>query len=271
MKRVNLLLVLLALVSVANAGMLFDAGSDTGKGGGPSGTIVDSSGTSELYYYNSNGATDSLSPDSYTVSTTLATTWNGCNAYSSVYFEGADDPEAHHPVADLGFDIHDPSVAYSVTWRIKLENAGTITAGKTVFSMYWREGTGEDSGQGFKQGIASIQVKTSGDQGADNDTNPLMLYDTVFTMGEWHDVTLTLGATTGVARNRKVFLDGQEVQDITWANYWNYNAAEAFMSFGQENPEVASDYSIDYIEVVPEPATLAILGLGGLLLRRRRA
>ena len=51
MKRVNLLLVLLALVSVANAGMFFDAGSDKAGYSDTPGSIVDASGTSEFFYY----------------------------------------------------------------------------------------------------------------------------------------------------------------------------------------------------------------------------
>ncbi len=276
MKRVNLLLVLLALVSVANAGMFFDAGSDKSGYSDTPGSISDAtgSGATEFWYYDNSGgkvgADLSLNADSYTVSTQISNTWD-CNAYSRVFFDGVNDPATHHQVADLGFNIHDPSVAYSVTWRVKLENALIGNPSRSVFSMYWREGVGEDSGQGFKQGIASIAIKADNPGMADNATNPLKLYNTVFTMGEWHDITLTLDATTGVARSRKVLLDGAEVANITWANYWNYNGAEAMMSFGQQNPDTSVDYSIDYVEVVPEPATLAILGLGGLLLRRRRA
>ncbi len=276
MKRVKLLLVLLALVSVANAGMFFDAGSDAGKGGysDTPGSITDATGpgASEFWFYDGGlDATSSLQADSYTVTQPITSDWTLNNAYSRVFFEGTNDAGGTHPVADLGFNIHDPSVAYSVTWRVKIDNALIGNPARRVFSMYWREGVGEDSGQGFVQGIASIGIKADAAGMADNASNPLKLYDTVFTLGEWHDITLTLDATTGVARNRKVFLDGQEVQDITWANYWNYNGAEAMMSYGVQNPDVGTTYSIDYIEVVPEPATLAILGLGGLLLRRRRA
>ena len=274
MKRVKLLLVLLALVSVANAGMFFDAGSDKGGYSDTPGSITDAtgSGASEFWFYDGgDDATTSLEADSYTVTQPITSDWTKNNAYSRVFFEGTNDAGGTHPVANLGFNIHDPSVAYSVTWRVKIDSALIGSTSRSVFSMYFREGTGEDSGQGFKQGIASFGIKADAPGMADNASNPLKLYDTVFTMGEWHDITLTLDATTGVARSRKVFLDGVEVQDITWANYWNYNGAEAMMSYGVQNPDVGTTYSIDYIEVVPEPATLAILGLGGLLLRRRKA
>ncbi len=249
MKRVIRILAILLLATMVSADMSFDAGSDAGKGGysDTSGCIVDAGSGSEFYYYNTNGATESLSGDYYTVAAQLGVDWNHANAYSLVFFEGAET--SSHPVANLGFDIHDPSVAYSVTWRIKIDNAVIGNTARSVFTFYWREGTGEDSGQGFVQGIATFGPKAENTGPADNTTNPLKLFDTVFTMGVWHDVTLTLDATTATARTRKVYLDGVEIQDITWASYWNYNAAEAMMSFGQENPDVSSTYSIDYVTV----------------------
>jgi hypothetical protein len=257
MKRVNLLLVLLALVSVANAGMFYDAGSDASGYPDTPGSIVDASGTTEFYYYDgANDATESIDADSFTVTQPITSDWTASNAYSAVYFDGAQTPSGSHPMADLGFDIHDPSVAYSVTTRVKIDSALIGNVARSAFTLYFREGTGTDSGQGFKQGIASIQLKADSQGMADNATNPLKLYNlshdsgAVFTMGDWHDITIEYAATTTTARGRKVFLDGVEVLDITWDSYWNYNGADAMMNIGVSNPDVGTTYSIDSVEIV---------------------
>jgi len=66
--------------------------------------------------------------------------------------------------------------------------------------------------------------------------------------------------------------------DLTWAQYtYNFTATEAtsileFTNGAYNGPDAPDGVSLDAVSVVlvPEPATLCLLGLGGLLLRRKR-
>ncbi len=280
MKRVNLLLVLLALVSVANAGMFYDAGSAAAGLPDDIGSIVDAGSGSEFWTYNNAGATISQTSDSWVVD--MGNPVSGSNCYSRVYFTGTHDPSTHHQVADLGFDTADGSVSYQLKTRIKI-NDYIANADARVFRAYLLEGKSADPA--FKAGLRAIDVMARDGNGngfataADpDDYLEITLFgqsvSVPFSLGVWHDVVLDLSSSnaSGV-RDAHLYVDDMSsvAVDGTWANYHNYNNGAPYTYFGMDSGS-STDFEVDTYEIseVPEPITLAILGLGSLALRRRR-
>ena len=277
MKKKMLLMVLfmVAVAGVASADMIYDAGSSASGYPDTPGSIVDAdtSYDTEFWTYNNLGSTESLTPDSYVVAGAMPSGWK--NTYSRVYFEGTHDPAAHHQVADLGFDIHDPTVEYSINMRLKIDSTMAFDGDK-VFTMYSNAGVGN----GYSDGLHIwnvIGTSTNGEGGVVDGLEIAIARGnqapTPINYGQWYDVSLAMGAVDGGARPVTLLLDGVEVDDFKWGGYWGYNSGEAYTYWGVSGNNVSSSYEVDYYSVtsVPEPMTMVLLGLGGLFIRRRKA
>lgn len=80
------------------------------------------------------------------------------------------------------------------------------------------------------------------------------------------------GAGAGTVGTIAVLDDAQIIIDETYGPAEDYAAAvQGFIDLGWINGSVAVVGDTAVISVIPEPATLLLLGLGGLLIRRRRA
>ncbi len=280
-KKAIQLLVLLLVVNTVDAGMFYNAGSAAAGLPDDIGSIVDEGNGSEFWVYNNAGAAISQTSDSWVVD--MATPISSTNCYSRVYFTGEHDPSTHHQVTELGFDTADGSISYQLRTKIKI-NDYTANANTRVFRAFLLEG--KSSNPTFKAGLRAIDIMARDGNGNGfatasdpDDYLEITLFgqsvSVPFSLGVWHNIVLDLSASNADGiRDAHLYIDNMSsvAIDGTWANYHDYNNGAPYTYFGMDSG-ASTDFEVDTYEIseVPEPITLTLLGIGSLVLRRRRA
>lgn len=185
-------------------------------------------------------------------------------------------------LASLYSDITNPGMladASDYTWQFDIRLSWTIDTGTNSYNFFGVRSEGNASTNGRFVGIApdrngglvlltnfNVVLETLYEAGVDGPA----LDDGVlrsFTIAKWFD---------GTQMKVSVYMEGQH---LTTVDYNTDNFAAGNPQFGMVglwtgSTSTTSDFVVDYIKfgpvTIPEPASLALLGVGGALVLRRR-
>jgi hypothetical protein len=136
--------------------------------------------------------------------------------------------------------------ASAKTWQGSTDSANAVT-------LFWRV---YETGAADKGSYASYNVPFSNSWNPDGNVNKYWLANT--------SVNLLQNVTAGTVELPKVYtIEMYAKADFTWSNGGSSGSFESFASNGDVN------YTTQFT-AVPEPSILSMLGIGGLLLLRKR-
>jgi hypothetical protein len=135
-----------------------------------------------------------------------------------------------------------------------LLDSGGLGSQLTLFPNFAVNGTVQTGGTGFASFGGNIQY-----WGMDSSYNPYLLDTVTYTPAIWTTPGLFSGTVSGVSANTFTPLlpgtVGANISTLTLIGNFSFMVDPATIS----------------LETIPEPATMCLLGLGGLLLRRKRS